>query len=210
MFKQISLLMSLFLVAVLAGCSSSKAPTPGETETVDTSDRPEWVMNEPGVEDDKMYFVGISSVHVSEKNARNDARRDSVNAAIQYLGTMAKSKFEQAQVTYGLASEAIDPTTSARQYEKQVAVNVARRMKAEKWYMERETDASGKRGYKYFVLAGVPVNSLDEAFKQTAKKNMEDAKKRAKEASDEQAKRQVEKQAEMWEGLKKQGLFKDD
>ena len=206
MFKQISLLMSLFLVAVLAGCSSSKAPTPGETETVDTSDRPEWVMNEPGVEDDKMFFIGISAVHVSEKNARDDARRNSINAAIQYLGTMAKSKFEQAQVTYGLASEAMDPTTSARQYEKQVAVNVARRMKAEKWYMERETDASGKKGYKYFVLSGIPVVSLDEAFQQTAKKNMEDAKKRAKEAATEQARRQQEQAADFWAEMQKQGV----
>jgi len=206
MFKQISLLMSLFLVAVLAGCSSSKAPTPGETEAVDTSDRPEWVMNEPGVEDDKMYFIGISAVHVSEKNARDDARRNSVNAAIQYLGTMVKSKFEQAQVTYGLASEAMDPTTSARQYEKQVAVNVARRMKAEKWYMERETDASGKKGYKYFVLSGIPVVSLDEAFQQTAKKNMEDAKKRAKEAATEQARRQQEQAADFWAEMQKQGV----
>jgi len=206
MFKQISLLMSLFLVAVLAGCSSSKAPTPGETEAVDTSDRPEWVMNEPGVEDDKMFFIGISAVHVSEKNARDDARRNSVNAAIQYLGTMVKSKFEQAQVTYGLASEAMDPTTSARQYEKQVAVNVARRMKAEKWYMERETDASGKKGYKYFVLSGIPVVSLDEAFQQTAKKNMEDAKKRAKEAATEQARRQQEQAADFWAEMQKQGV----
>jgi len=206
MFKQISLLMSLFLVAVLAGCSSSKAPTPGETEAVDTSDRPEWVMNEPGVEDDKMFFIGISAVHVSEKNARDDARRNSINAAIQYLGTMAKSKFEQAQVTYGLASEAMDPTTSARQYEKQVAVNVARRMKAEKWYMERETDASGKKGYKYFVLSGIPVVSLDEAFQQTAKKNMEDAKKRAKEAATEQARRQQEQAADFWAEMQKQGV----
>jgi|TARA_B100001964_G_scaffold133706_1_gene147687 hypothetical protein len=209
MLKQLTILMSLFLIAGLTGCSSSKVSTPGESEAADTSDRPEWTMNEPGVEDEKMYFVGISSVHVSEKNARDDARRNSVNAAIQYLGTMAKSKFEQAQVTYGLASEAMDPTTSARQYEKQVAANVTRRLKAEKWYMERETDASGKRGYKYFVLAGVPVKSLDEAFQQTAKKNMKDAQKRAKEAATEQAKRQQEQAAEFWSDMQKQGVTTD-
>ncbi len=201
-------MLTLVAALSLVACSA-KAPTPGSSEAADVSDRPEWTMNEPEVEDETMYFVGISAVHVSEKNARDDARRNSVSAAIQYLGTMAKSKFESASVTYGLSSEAMDPTTSARMYEKQVAANVTRRLKAKTWYMERETDSSGKSGYKYFVLAGVPVKSLDEAFRQTARQNMDDARKRAKEAATDQARRQAEQAAKFWDDMQKQGVVTD-
>ena len=153
-----------------------------------------------------MSFVGLSNVHASEKNAREDARRNAVDAVVQYLGTLAKTKFEQASVSYGLSSEVVDPTTSARNFQKQVAANVARRLKAKKWYMERESDASGKQGYKYFVLATVPVAELDQAFKQTAKKNMEDAQKKAKEAATAQAKQQQEQAAKFWADMQKQGV----
>ena len=176
----------LFILMIsigLIGCGSKDVNTPGEREAADVSDRPDWTMNEPEEDDGNMFFVGISAAHASEKNARDDARSNSIKAAISYMGTMAKTKIESASTSYGLSSEVVDPTTSGRQYEKQVSANVTRRLKAKKWYMERETDASGKKGYKYFVLASIPIQEFDNAFKQTAQQNIDDAKKKAKEAA---------------------------
>ncbi len=209
MREYLKLALILILSAGLYSCGSKDVSTPGEREAADVSERPEWTMNEPEEDDGNIFFVGISAVHASEQNARDDARSNSVKAAISYMGTMAKSKIESASTSYGLSSEVVDPTTSGRQYEKQVSANVARRLKASKWYMERETDASGKRGYKYFVLASIPSQEFDNAFKQTAQQNMDDAKKRAKEAATAQAKDQAEKAVDFWKTMKDQGMLSD-
>lgn len=153
-----------------------------------------------------MSFVGLSAIYASEKDARKDARRSATEAVVQYLGTLAKTKFERASVSYGLSSEVVNPTTSARDFEKQVAANVAQRLKSDKWWMERESDSEGKSGYKYFVLATIPVAEMDKSFQQTAKKNMEDAQKKAKEATTAQAKQQQEQAAKFWADMQKQGV----
>ena len=197
------------LTLTLVSCGSKDASTPGVREAADVSERPEWTMNEPEEDDGNMFFVGISAVHASEQNARDDARSNSITAAISYMGTMAKAKIESASTSYGLSSEVVDPTTSGRQYAKQVSANVTRRLKTNKWYMERETDASGKKGYKYFVLASIPIVEFDNAFKQTAQQNIDDAKKKAKEAATAQAKEQAEKAADFWKSMKDQGIMSD-
>ena len=207
--NSLKIFLLLFISTALIGCGSKDPSAPGEREAADVSERPEWTMSEPEEDDGKMFFVGISEVHASEQNARDDARSNSVKAAISYMGTMAKSKIETASTSYGLSSEVVDPTTSGRQYEKQVSANVTRRLKASKWYMERETDASGKKGYKYFVLAQIPTQEFDNAFKQTAQQNIDDAKKRAKEAATAQAKDQAEKAADFWKNMKEQGMLSE-
>ena len=120
---------------------------------------------------------------------------------------MAKTKFERASVAYGLTSQVVDPTIASRQFEKQVAANVASQVKNVKWYMERETDAGGRTGYKYFTLAKVPKDSLNEAFKKTAKENLDDAKKRADAAATEQAKNQEVQAADFWQKQTESGLI---
>jgi len=199
------LLAGLILIA-LVGCSVPQPEPEPVIEEAPAPTRPEWTMNEPDVEGGVMFFVGLSAVHASEKNARDDARVNATEAVVQYLGTLAKTKFEQASVSYGLSSEVVDPTTSTRNFEKQVAANVSARLKTKKWHMERESDSSGKSGYKYFVLASVPVAEMDKAFQQTAKKNMEDAQKKAKEATTAQAKQQQEQAAKFWADMQKQGV----
>jgi hypothetical protein len=197
-------LLAVLILIALVGCS---APQPEPViEEAPAPTRPEWTMNEPDVEGDMMSFVGLSAIYASEKDARKDARRSATEAVVQYLGTLAKTKFERASVSYGLSSEVVNPTTSARDFEKQVAANVAQRLKSDKWWMERESDSEGKSGYKYFVLATIPVAEMDKSFQQTAKKNMEDAQKKAKEATTAQAKQQQEQAAKFWADMQKQGV----
>lgn len=201
-------LMILAVALTLVSCSekSQKVMTEKETVQEKVENRPEWIINEPDKEGDDMLFVGLSNVYASEKGARNDAMRDAINKVVQYLGILAKTKYELAALTYNLDSETMDPTRSSRVYEKQVAANVAKKVKATQWYMEREIDQSGKKGYKYFALAKVPLSSINDAFKQTAAQNMKDAQRRAKEAATEQAKRQAENAKNFWEDMQKQGL----
>lgn len=206
--NSLKILILLFVSTALIGCGSKDPSAPGEREAADVSQRPEWTMTKPE-EDGKEFFIGISEIHASEQNARDDARSNSVNEAISFMGTMAKNKIETASTSYGLSGEAVDPTTSSRQYEKQVSANVVRRLTVSKWYMERETDASGKRGYKYFVLTYVPTKIFDNAFKQTAQQNMDDAKKRAKEAATAQAKDQAEKAVDFWKNMKETGMLSE-
>lgn len=209
---------NVFYIAITAGsiflatgCSDKKVEivqgnAPMTQEQPDFSKRPEWTMIEPGVEDGMMSFVGLSGLNASESNARDDARSNAVNAAVIYLGTLAKSKYERAAVSFGLSSQVMDPTESTRKFQRQVAANVANRMKVERWYPEVGTDATGKRGIQVFALAKIPTEELDKAFQQTAKDNMEDAKKRAREAATQQAKKQAQDAADFWQEMTKQGV----
>ena len=199
----------LFISTALIGCGSKDPSTLGEREAADITQRPEWVFNEPEEKDGKMPFVGTSKLFASEQAARDNALDSATKKVIRFMGDMVKRKTETASTSYGLSSEIVDSTTSSRQYEKQVSANVARRVKAKKWYMERETDASGKRGYKSFVLAEISMKEMDNAFKQTAKPNMDDAKNRAKEAATAQAKDQAEKAVDFWKNMKEEGMLSD-
>ncbi|MBF0289945.1 MAG: hypothetical protein HQM14_19185 [SAR324 cluster bacterium] len=201
-------IMAVFTIGIIACSDKSQKISPElKTEEEVVHERPDWVMEEPECDDENCYFVGLSNIYASEKGARDDSMANAYRRVVQYLGVLAKSKIEEASVSYGLNSQTIDPTLSQRVYEKQIAANVAKEVKATKLYMERETGSTGKRGYKYFTLARMPKESINAAFQQTAKKNMEDAQKRAREAATEQAKQQAENATNFWKDMQKQGLL---
>ncbi len=194
-------LIAAFMIAMLVGCAQQAAttgPTPPQ--------RPAWTMNEPEVEGNDLFFVGLSAVWASEQDARDDALRSANRRVIEYLGTEAKSKFEKARVSYGLSSDAIDPVGATRDFQKQVSENVTKQVKATKWYMEREKTATGS-GYKYFVLAKVPKSALNDAFKSVLQKEKDKAKQAAEAARDDKTKSQAEKAAKMWADMEDQGVI---
>ena len=90
-------LKTLVLISILlVGCSASKpVPIVQVVEAPKNEERPNWIYNEPLEENGLLSFVGMSNVHSSEKNARSDARRDATNNVVQYLGSIAKFKFEE-------------------------------------------------------------------------------------------------------------------
>ncbi|PLY12630.1 MAG: hypothetical protein C0624_00535 [Desulfuromonas sp.] len=203
----ITLLLGL---ALLAGCASSgvNAPTPGQEALIWSSEaqRPGWTMMEPeGVEDGLLTFVGTSLRHATEQGAREDARRNVTSAVVKYMGTLVKDKFEKASVSYGLDSSVIDPTSSARQFEKQLATNLDGQVKPKNWYAEKWQTPTGI-GYQYFVEAKVPANALGDEFKKLAKQQARDAEKKAKEAADATAKAQAEKASEFWKKMQEENL----
>ena len=193
---------------LLVGCARETTMAPAAVEAASPSmpERPDWVYNEPSEEDGTLSFVGMSNVHASEQNARKDARRDAINNVVQYLGTMAKTKFEQVTQSYGLSSQIVDPTTAAQQFEKQMSANLAREMKTKTWHPEREKK-SGVWGYKYFVLAQIPKSSIDNSFRKSLDQNIKKQQEEAEKAATQKAKEQSENAIDMFRKMKKEGLL---
>ncbi|HJO57160.1 MAG TPA: hypothetical protein QF772_02925 [Nitrospinaceae bacterium] len=193
---------------LLVGCAkeTTTAPAAAEAAAPSMPERPDWVYNEPSEDDGILSFVGMSAVHASEQNARNDARRNATNNVVQYLGTMAKTKFEQVTQSYGLSSQIVDPTTAAQQFEKQMSANLAREMKTKTWHPEREKK-SGVWGYKYFVLAEIPKASIENSFRKSLDQNIKKQQEEAEKAATQKAKEQSENAIDMFRKMKKEGLM---
>ena len=211
--------MAVFAV----GCSSNTRPVldPEETRELtveslkpvtypDQSDRPEWVMSEPLLEGDLIYFTGVSSLYATEKSARRDAKRDAIFSGMEYLSTVAKAKYEQAEMGFGLDGATFSPTIGTRGYYKFVHMNVLKGARTTKWYFEREADMAGRPGYKYFALVALPKKHFFDAFNNTAKINVFKAKQEAANAVTEVAKEQANQTVEFWKLVEKEGLTTDD
>lgn len=203
----------LFTSLIFVGCASTgnkngiEIPT-GVDETLiwsSSDERPTWTMEEPEIENDRLSFVGLSSTHATEKSARIDARRTAVNNIASYMGTLAKDKFQNAYLSYGLDSSIMDPTNSSRQFENQISANIVSRVKPKKWYIEK-WDLKTGIGYRVFVLAKVPQEALDESFKSAANSLAKNAQHKAKEAVNKTAKKQAELAAEFWQQMESQGF----
>lgn len=204
------------LAAALAGCAgtqdlkaSSGVASPsvsGERlEWSSAPQRPAWTMSEPETEGGYMYFVGISGNLATEQLARNDALRDSTNKVVAYMGTLAKDKFERARTSFGLASTVVDPTEASREFERQLAANVAKQLKPKEWYGERWTLPTGT-AWKYFVLARMPDGVVAESLSNTADDNIRRAQEQARASATEQAKQQAADAEKFWKQMKDQGL----
>ena len=208
---------------LVVGCSSNTRPEldPEELRTVqqnqlkpvsypDQSDRPEWVMSEPLLDGDLIYFTGVSSLYATEKSARRDAKRDALFSGMEYLSTVAKAKFEQAEMGFGLDGATYAPTIGTRGYYKFVHMNVLKGARTTKWYFEREADMVGRPGYKYFALVAMPKKDFFRAFDNTAKANVFEARQNASNAVTAVAKEQALNNVEFWKLVEKEGLNDDD
>lgn len=208
--KRFVALSLMVLLATLTGCASKGVDIPEDPyEKViwsSSPERPGWIYDEPGEPvDGVLTFVGLSDKYSTEKASRDDARRNATSAVVKYMGTLAKDKFEKATVSFGLQSDVVDPTAGAREFEKQMSVNVANQVKAKSWYIEKLQTPTGV-AYVTYVLSQVPQNAVDESYKSTTKSMAKDAERKAKEAGDAVAKAQAEKAAEFWKQMSDQGV----
>jgi hypothetical protein len=212
------------IVAILAvGCSSNTRPTLTSEEMrttsinalkpvsyPDQSNRPEWVMSEPLLDGDLLFFTGVSSLYATEKSARRDAKRDALFSGMEYLSTIAKAKYEQAEMGFGLDGATLSPTIGTRGYYKFVHMNVLKGARTTKWYFEREADMVGRPGYKYFALVAMPKKDFFKAFSNTAKTNVFKAQTEAGNAVNEVAKAQAIQSMEFWKLVEEEGITEDD
>ena len=124
----------------------------------------------------------------------------------EYVRVLNKNKFERASVTYGMDSFVIMPTVSERNFEKIMSASTANFLRVEEMYFEREADAAGVPGYKYFVLTGISKTDLETALQSNAKANAEDAQKAMGLASTEAAKAQWKNARDFWKELAQDGF----
>jgi hypothetical protein len=209
--KNILILIAMALFVV--GCSSKQALVEEPPKTIalpDVKDRPEWVMSEPLLEGDVFYFTGVSSLYATEKFARRDAKRDALFSGMEYLSTVAKAKYEQAELGFGLEGATLAPTVGSRGYYKFVHMNVLKGARSTKWYFEREQDMVGRPGYKYFALVAMPKQHFFEAYSNTAKANVLKAQQEEADAVTEVAKEQARQNVEFWKIVEEEGLDDDD
>ncbi|MDF1579451.1 MAG: hypothetical protein P1P74_01590 [Desulfuromonadales bacterium] len=216
MKKLSGFLMAGLAMFLLFGCGGGtvqpemKAAMDTE-ELIQTSQpqRPVWTMSIPDAEGGKMFFVGTSDRYKTEASARESAGRGVTEEVVKYMGTLVKKKFEEAKVSYGQESDAIDPTAAAREFTKQLATNMAKRVKVKEYYFEKYRNPTGSY-FQYFALGYVPTEEIDLAYKDTVKNMAREANKaaqKAKEENDEFAKRQAEKQAAFFKDMQEQGLI---
>ena len=195
----------LVLVAlIVVGCSSKQEMVKEALNSV--GDRPEWVMTPPAPEGDQLYFVGTSALYGTEKNARRDAKRDSIREMSEYVRVLNKNKFERASVTYGMDSFVIMPTVSERNFERIMSASTANYLRVEELYFEREADAAGVPGYKYFVLTSISKTNLETALQVNATTNAENAEKAMQLANTEEAKEQWKNARDFWKELAEDGF----
>ena len=208
-----NILILIAMALFIFGCSSKQALVEEPPKTIalpDVKDRPEWVMSEPLLEGDVFYFTGVSSLYATEKFARRDAKRDALFSGMEYLSTVAKAKYEQAELGFGLEGATLAPTVGSRGYYKFVHMNVLKGARSTKWYFERELDMVGRPGYKYFALVAMPKKHFFEAYSNTAKANVLKAQQEAADAVTEVAKEQARQNVEFWKIVEEEGLDDDD
>ncbi|NQU42362.1 hypothetical protein HQ520_03700 [bacterium] len=200
------------LALIVAGCGDKTMKAPEDPNEVllwsSNEGRPSWTLKEPGRDDGKMFFIGRSGNMATEQLAINRASIDGRNAATQYMGTLVKTKFEQARVDFGLSSDVVNPTESSREYTKHLATNYVSRMKGGETYIEKWQTPTGI-AWRAWSLMNVPEEALEASYSATAQTLSQDAARKAKEQSDMIAKAQLEKAGDMWKKMAEQGLFSD-
>jgi hypothetical protein len=195
----------LVLVALITvGCSSKQDMVKEALNSV--GDRPKWVMVPPAPEGDQLYFVGTSALYVTEKNARRDAKRDSIREMSEYVHVLNKNKFERVGVTYGMDGFVNKPTVSERNFEKIMSASTANYLRVEEMYFEREADVAGEPGYKYFVLTSISKTDLNTILQANATANAEQAQKAMQLATTDDAKEQWKIARDFWKEFAEDGF----
>lgn len=167
---------------------------------------PEWIDSVPKPDGPNLYFVGISDETVaSEKNARNNARKDAINKVVEYYGTMVKIKSKEISTSFGLSSTVVDPTVAALSFTKHFAANVSKQLLEQEIYKEKWEKPTGI-GWKVYALCRVPKDIANISLKNTAEQNILNAQEAARKAATRTAKQQAENAAEFWEKMKKDGF----
>ncbi len=210
MSKVIQAVCAASLMFVLAGCGGTTAisiPTDNQESLIWSSaaERPGWTVNEPETVGGVMSFVGVSDKYATEKAAREDARRNANSAVVKYMGTLVKEKWERVATSMGLDGDVINPTAATNEFQKQMAVNMASKVKVKSWYIEKWAAPTGT-GHLVYALATVPETALVETQKQTAKTMARAAEQKIKEANDDVAKKQAEKSAAFWKQIQERGV----
>lgn len=215
-----ALVLAFFYALILGACGGSgnepevnTKPTPnyGGERLISKSHeaKPQWVYKMPANTQNQLWFVGVSTFHATEQDARDGAMRHSAEQFVQYLGRFVDVNYEQASLSYGLASGISDPTVARKEFMKDLSTGIAKYMTADEYYIEEWQKADG-RGYQARVLAFIGANDQGEPPAEVVQEAAADQRRRAeqaqKDANTQQAKKQAQNAADFWAQLEQQGL----
>lgn len=164
--------------------------------------RPDWMIKEKGFP----FFVGQSDKFATEKGARDDALRHSLQKAAVYINTLVKDNFQKLLTSHNISSQITDPTVVSREFEEQLSTALVNRMTGKEWYEEKWQDEQGKTYWIAFLLSEVPVSSIDETYRKTAQIEKGIMQKRYDEALDERAKEQYKAAMDAFDEAIKRGF----
>lgn len=211
--RNITLLLIGFIIAGCAGqVAKPIAPPPEPDEVLIWSthpQRPSWTYSEPEAVGDLFQFMGESYKYATEKDARADATRDSINKIAQYIGTVAQDKFQRIQTEYGLSTQVIDPTMAARRLQEQISAAFTTQVKPKEFYVEKwQNKKLGETYFHAFVLSTIPKEAIDRAFKEALDGEIDDLKKKRDAEAEEKAKNQMDNALKAFQSLQDQGFVK--
>lgn len=185
------------VVGCLAGCATAPvgggprgdnlvAPAVPVTEKVleeIPGPRPGWIDRTPEATAQSLYFAGASGYQTQERDARNDALRDAVNAFARYCGVDVSLVDEYLAVSVAKASGVTDPTITQRVQGTQATEAFVSRVKGQEWYARRIERSMGatvlERGWQAWVLVTVPPDEVARVQAYQEKRRSEAAEARA-------------------------------
>jgi hypothetical protein len=181
----------LFMV-MLSGCLST-----GSDQILRASESPApiWRNQVPEPSNGFVYFVGLSSGNATERSAREQARQDVIQQALEYLGGYAKRDFQERAVSMHLDSSILDPTIAARDFVAYANENFVDKVRTDKVYWELRRTPGGDQ-YFVYVLIPIPVNQSLGKF---ADEKIADTQRRVQEAKTEDAKKQAQNVLDFWQ-----------
>ena len=149
---------------------SEKASCTNSTLTkIETSDekRPPWTLTEPDDESGKFFlFVGMSTRHSTERDARDEAERNARNEFAKYTGVEVSEVDEMLKSIYGSSSSILDPTISGKNQTKQETNALVSRVKTKNYYFEKYKEQCGENplgvSYQYWALVKVPKDEYEK------------------------------------------------
>jgi len=153
--------------------------------------QPEWIYKEPPQKKGYLTFVGLSTYHATQQAARKNAMKNVRYEVVEYIGTLAKTKFEEISSSYGLSSKVVDSTNATRDYQDYFAANYAQQVKMDEAYDEKWQTPTGT-AYKSFLLTKVPEAVINKSLQNFAKENADKAQAMAKEADTEKSRAQAQ------------------
>ena len=176
-------LLFFITMLVVAGCATAPSPPltkdsrsgippvenqiPTEYEKTSASQpqRPDWIDNTPDDAEQLHFIVGLSQMHASERDAREEAMRNAREAYAKFTGVDVAVVDEVIKTMYGKSSEILDSVVAQKSVAKQATDSQVSRIKAKQWYSEQYK--AFRRGefrgdvYKCWVLVTIPIDEFE-------------------------------------------------
>ena len=152
---------------LIAGCSSAyKAPELAD-ELVWSSDgddkRPGWTAHTVAqAREDRVYFIGMSDQHATQRGARDAALTDARRMITQHARTQVEDLIETREFSENAQAEIQNPEIIRERVTQELSEHAVQRMTHDQWrYEQWANEAGGASFFTAFVEVSVEGDSFD-------------------------------------------------